>query len=146
MSVERRAKHRQLLLEPRQRRHPLIVESKGLHPFLGDDAGARAGGQRLLHELPRIVGRTGPRHEGIALAHLTAVDHQPTRTGRAQPAQRLVNRGVPQESGGHHQKLSSTAGTLATICDFTSASGGTLSKRRVWPTTWLNTGAATAPP
>ncbi len=135
-----------MLLEPGHRRHPLIVEAIGFNTRLVHQAGHRPCGQGRLHKLPCVMGGTRPGHKGIARAHRTAVDDQPARAAAAQPRQRLLHAVKVQQTGGHHQKLSSTAGTLATIWDFTSASGGTFSRRSVCPTTWLNTGAATAPP
>ena len=130
----------------RQGRHALVIQAERFGPFLGHQTGHGASGQGLGHEAPGVMSRARAGHEGIAWSHGAAIQHQALRTEGAQPLQGLLHAVQVQHPGGHHQKLSSTAGTLATICDFTSASGGTFSRRSVCPTTWLNTGAATAPP
>ena len=71
-------------------------------------------------------------------------------TRARQPLRGGGGMGQVRERGHGHgaQKLSRSAGTvlLAMICGVTSMSGGTLIRRSVCCTTWLNTGAATAPP
>ena len=90
-------------------------------------------------------GIAGPGQEGIARADLAAVGAQPAGDARAQPLRRGV--GMGQVQAVRHQKLSlRRTALLAMICGVTARSGGTPIRRSVCCTTWLNTGAATAPP
>ena len=123
-----------------------VVEAEAGEVVVVDQAGRRARLQRGSDEAARVVRIAWPGQEGIAGAHLAVVGAQLAGHARAQPLCGGV--GMGQVQGIRHQKLSGSAGAtlLAMICGVTSRSGGTPIRRSVCCTTWLNTGAATAPP
>ena len=129
--MEGRAQETEIALEIGHQGDPLIVEGVPIRTFGRGQAGTGPLRQCLGHVGAGVVRGTRPCDERITRAYLTAVDHQAANAQRLQPLQGLLHVLNPSHPRGHHQKLSSTAGTLATIWDFTSASGGTLSRRSV---------------
>jgi len=137
-------------LQPRDGQHTRIVDVVLGHAIGLDHTGQGTGGQGLTHVGTAVGGGPRPGHEGLvsAHAHAAAVHDQLGHTAFGQPGLH----------GGHvlkegqllgHQKLSTSAGTSrseATMWGATAMSGSTCSRLSVCCTTWLNTGAATAPP
>ena len=126
-----------------------IVEAEAGQVVVVDQAGGRARLQRGSDEAARVVRVTRPGQEGIA-RRAPGGGRCAVAPRRARPSHCAAASawGRCEVRSACAQKLSRSAGTvlLAMICGVTSRSGGTLSRRSVCCTTWLNTGAATAPP